>query len=74
MSERDLLHRMWNTIGAALGKPFPPAGNEGPSRQELLDAASICAGAAELAGALANEVARWEENANVIPFPDKGDG
>lgn len=57
--DKATMDRMMRTIAAALGRPFPHT-ELPPSRQELLDVASICAGAAEMAGALAEQVERWE--------------
>lgn len=57
--DKQVMDRILATIAAALGRPFPQT-EQAPSRQELLDVASVCAAAAEMAGALADQVARWE--------------
>ena len=57
--DSEIMDRIMVTIAAALGRPFPQTAAP-PSRAELLYVASICAGAAEIAGELANAVERWE--------------
>ncbi len=54
LREDDPLERMMRTLAAALGRPFPN-GDDPPTRDELLDAAKICAGAADMARELAKK-------------------
>lgn len=58
-TDDEIMARIMATIAAALGRPFPQTESP-PSRAELLYVASICAGAAEMASALADAVERWE--------------
>lgn len=61
IDESEIMRRIMRTIAAALGRPFPTT-ERPPTRAELLEVASVCAGAAEMAGELANQVARWESS------------
>ncbi|HEX2875149.1 MAG TPA: hypothetical protein VHP33_28050 [Polyangiaceae bacterium] len=54
IKDDDPMARMMQTIAAALGRPFPQAGTP-PTRAELLAAATICSGAAEMARELAKK-------------------
>jgi hypothetical protein len=45
---------MMQTIAAALGRAFPNS-EPPPTREELLDAARVCSGAAEMARELAKQ-------------------
>jgi hypothetical protein len=58
-TDKETFERITAIISAAIGRPFPQANNP-PSREELLLAASLCAGAAEMCGELAKAVTRWE--------------
>jgi hypothetical protein len=55
IKDNDVIERMMRTLAAALGRPFPH-GDQPPTREELLDVASVCSGAAEMARELAKQV------------------
>ena len=54
IKDEDPLERMMRTIAAALGRPFPNS-ERSPTREELLDVARVCSGAAEMARELAKQ-------------------
>jgi len=52
--ENDPIQRMMKTLAAALGRPFPND-DKPATREELLEVAKICAGAADMARELAKK-------------------
>ena len=54
IKDEDPVERMMHTIAAALGRSFPNSQHP-PTREELLDAARVCSGAAEMARELAKQ-------------------
>ena len=54
IKHEDPIERMMKTIAAALGRAFPSS-EQPPTREELLDAARVCSGAAEMARELAKQ-------------------
>lgn len=59
LKEDDPIERMMRTLAAALGRQFPNA-EKPPTREELLEAAKVCGGAADMARELANRAERNE--------------
>ena len=60
IKENDPIERMMRTIAAALGRPFPHTEHP-PTREELLDIAAVCSGAAEMARELAKQARDTKE-------------
>jgi|GEM_PF-5222117 len=54
IKDNDIVERMMKTIAAALGRPFPNAEHP-PTREELLEVANVCSGAADMARELAKQ-------------------
>jgi hypothetical protein len=55
IKDDDPIQRMMRTIAAVLGRPFPNP-ERPPTREELLDVAHVCSGAAEMARELAKQM------------------
>ena len=54
IKDNDIVQRMMRTLATALGRPYPNA-EQPPTREELLQVASVCAGAADMARELAKQ-------------------
>ena len=54
IKDDDPIQRMMRTLSAALGRTFPTTDTQ-PTQEEFLEAAKVCAGAADMAHELAKK-------------------